>query len=258
MKKILIFSIIFLSVLGMASCDQEEIETYSGTDNIYFSPAVFPYVSLNGAKVLADSTGFTFALEKPAIVEKVYKIPFRVQGDISNVDRKIKLTIDPSTTAIVGTHFSLPENIVMPAGKVVDTIPVTVLRTADMKNKSLLLVLNLEENEFFTTKMQTKVTNVLTQKTMSFIRFKLSFDDKLSQPKGWAAGFLGVFTAKKFFLMCDLMQLDPTIFNQAPGGPGLAVSDMQYYQSFMKRYLADQKASGKTVYEEDGTEMIFP
>ncbi|MFH6995099.1 DUF4843 domain-containing protein [Flavobacterium sp. FlaQc-48] len=257
MKKIVILSLFFIFFLGFTSCTQDGIEAYQDTDNIYFSPSVFA-ISINGAKVLTDSTGFSFGLDNPAITEKVFLLPIRVQGTVSNVDRKVKVTVDPSSTAVLGTHFSLPENIVMHAGKEVDTIAVTVHRTEDMKTKGLTMVLNLEENEFFTTKMQTKITNVLTQKTMSFVRFKISFDDKLTQPKGWYAPYLGVFTAKKFYLMCELMNLQPEIFNQALGSPGLSIAEFQYYQNFMKRYLADQKASGNTIYEIDGTEMIVP
>jgi len=255
MNKILIFSIIFLSIIGLSSCNQEEIAIYKDTDNIYFSPAVFALVN-NGP--LIDSTGFSFGLDNPIIKERVYKLPIRVQGKISNVDRKIKVTVDPSGTAVAGTHFVLPENIVLHAGKEVDTIAIKVFRTADMKKSKFTIVLNLEENEFFSTKMQTRVTNVLTQKTISFIRFKLTFEDQITQPKGWVPGFFGAFSAKKFFLMCDLMHLDPVIFNQPPGALGLTVSDVQYYQNFMKRYLIDQKASGNIIYEEDGTEMFFP
>jgi len=255
MNKILIFSIIFLSLVGLSSCSQEEIKTYKDTDNIYFSRAVFPLFSTDP---VIDSTGFSFGLENPSVKEKVYKLVVRVQGTVSTVDRKIKVTVDPSSTAILGTHFALPENIVLHAGKQVDTIPVTVRRTADMKTKKFTLVLNLEENEFFSTKMQSKVINVITKKTISYIRFKLTVEDQVTQPKGWVAGFFGPFSVKKFFLMCDLMNLDPAIFNMSPGGPGLTVSDVQYYQNFMKRYLIDQKASGNTIYEGDGTEMFFP
>lgn len=256
MKKILILSIIFLSILGLTSCDKEEIEAYQDTDNIYFSNAMFPPNNISAP--LIDSTGFSFGLDNPAITGRIFKIPIRVQGRLSDVDRKVKLTIDPSSTAVEGTHFSLPENIVMHAGKEVDTIEVTVFRAPDMKKSAFTLVLNLEENEFFTTKMKTKVINILTQKTMSFIRYKLTFDDKLTQPAGWYVPYLGVFTAKKFFLMCDLMNLDPAMFAQKLGAPGLSIPDVTYYQNFMQRYLADQKKSGNTVYEDDGTEMSFP
>ncbi|MBB4801566.1 hypothetical protein HNP37_001627 [Flavobacterium nitrogenifigens] len=255
MKKILILGITFLSLLGITSCEKEEIEAYSSTDNIYFSPSVYPLIT-NGT--LIDSTGFSFSLDPATIKERVYLLPVRVQGKVSDVDRKIKLTVDPASTAVAGTNFSLPENIVMRAGRAVDTIPITVYRTADLKNKSLTLVLNLEENESFTTNMKSRVVNVLTGKTLSFINFELSFTDQLTQPKGWVVGFFGTFSAKKFFLMCELMDLDPMMFNQQTGGVGLTVPDVQYYQSFMKRYLADQKASGNTIYEDNGTEMIFP
>lgn len=255
MKKILILSIIFLSLFGLTSCDKEEIQPYNDTDNIYFSRSIVPLYS-NGP--LIDSTGFSFGLDNAAITERIFPIAIRVQGKVSNVDRQIKLTVDPSSTAVLGTHFKFPENMVMRAGKEIDTIFLKVLRTPDMKTKDFTAVLNLEENEFFTTKMQSRVTNVLTGKTISFIRFKLSFNDKLSTPLGWITANFGVFTAKKFFLMCDLMSLEPEMFNQAPGGTGLSIPDYQYYQNFMKRYLADQKASGNTIYEENGNEMFFP
>ncbi|SFC96084.1 DUF4843 domain-containing protein [Flavobacterium phragmitis] len=255
MKKILIISVVLLSFLGFTSCNQEEIKTYDNTDNIYFSAAIFPLVK-NGP--LIDSTGVSFAFDNTAIQKKVYLIPLRVQGKLSDVDRTVKCTIDQSSTANEGTHFSLPKNIIIRARKEVDTIAVTMYRTPDLKLKNVTLVLNLEENEFFTTKMQTKVINTLTQKTMNLTRFKLTFGDLLSQPQGWPVGFLGVFTAKKLFLMCDLLQLEPSMFDQKIGALGLSTAEVRYYGSFMKRYLADQKASGNTIYEDNGTEMTFP
>lgn len=256
MNKILILSILFLTFFGFTSCEKEEIATYNDTNNIYFSDAIFPSNGINAP--LIDSTGFSFGLDNPAITKRIYKVPIRIQGKISDVERKVKVAIDPTSTAVAGVHFSMPEEVFIHAGRVIDTITFTVFRAPEMKTKAFTLVLNLEENEFFTTKMQTKVTNVLTQKTMSFIRFKLTFDDKLTQPPGWYAPYLGVFTAKKFFLMCELMSLHPEMFNQKLGAVGLSIPEITYYQTFMKRYLADQKKSGNTIYEENGTEMTIP
>lgn len=255
MKKILILSITLLSLLGLTSCDKEEIEVYKDTNNIYFPLAVFPAYN-NGP--LIDSTGFSFSFDKASITERVYRIPIRVQGTVSDIDRKIKVSVDTLSTAVLGTHFSLPENIVLHAGKEIDSIPVTVHRALDLKDKSVTLVLNLEGNEFFTVNMKDRVTNVLTQKKLHYTRFKLTFTDKLIQPIGWQSGAFGVFTAKKFFLMCELMNLEPEMFNQPQGSPGLSIPEVQYYGSFMRRYLADQKANGNTVYEENGNEMLFP
>lgn len=258
MKKIVILSFLFLSFFGLLSCSQEEIKAYDDSDNIYFSPAVYPYIKKENLPIKTDSTGFSFSLENPSVDKKVFLIPIRVQGKVTNVDRKVKVTVDPSSTAVEGTNFDLPENILIRAGREVDTIAVTVYRTPDIKAKMATVVLNLEENEFFSTKMQSTVTNLLTQKTMSFIRFKLSFDDKLTEPKGWVVFYLGNFSAKKFLLMCELLNLEPSLFSVAIGSGVLTGGDYRYYGSFMKRYLQEQKASGNTIYEEDGTEMIFP
>ncbi|WP_281636504.1 DUF4843 domain-containing protein [Flavobacterium marginilacus] len=255
MNKILILSIVFFSFLGLTSCTQEEIKAYEDTDNIYFSRSIFPLYS---SGPVIDSTGFSFGFDNAAIKERIFPLAIRVQGKVSNVDRKVNLTVDPSSTAVLGTHFTLPENIVLRAGKEIDTILVKVLRTSDMKTKDLTLVLNLEDNDFFTTKMKSRVTNVLTGKTISFVRFKLSFNDKLSAPVSWSTANYGVFSAKKLFLMCDLMDLQPEMFNLPQGSIGLTIPDVQYYQNFMRRYLADQKASGNTIYEDNGNEMFFP
>jgi hypothetical protein len=256
MKNILILSIVFLSFLGITSCNRDEIDTFKGQDNIYFEYAVYG-VSIQAIKTPTDSLGYSFALEKASLTEVIYKIPIRVQGKVSDVDRNVKVSIDPKSTAIEGTHFELPKTIKISAGKVVDTIAIKVHRTPDMKQNRYLLMLNLEENDSFKTAMKS-YTNQLTGKTLNFISFKLSLDDKLTQPAGWYAAALGVFTAKKFYLMCELMDLKPEMFNQKLGAPGLAIADFGYYQGFMKRYLADQKAAGNIIYEEDGKEMIFP
>jgi len=258
MKKIVFLSIFFLSFLGFTSCTKEEIQPYEDTSNIYFSPAVFGENNL--LNTITDTTVVSFGFDVPSITQKYYLLPIRVQGKISNVDRNVKLVVDPSSTAVEGVNFILPEKVMIRANRYVDTIAVKLLRTPDIKTKNLTILLNLEENESFTTKMDHRIINTLTQKQLSFTHFKITFNDQLSQPKGWFAPWFGVFSLKKFYLMCDLMSLDPLVFNQNPGsGPGLGTADMQYYQNFMKRYLADQKASGNTIYEADGTtEMFFP
>lgn len=258
MKKILIASILFLSFLGLTSCSEEKIGLYEDKDNIYFSPAVFPSIKFENKDVATDSTGFSFAFEKASLDKKVYLIPIRVQGKLSDKDRKVKVVVDPLSTAVQGTHFTLPESIVMRAGKAIDTIAVTIYKTPDLKSNTRTLILNLEGNEFFDTKMQSKVTNVLTQKTMSYVQFKLTFNNILIMPKGWVEYYLGKYSAKKFLLMCDLLNLDPSVFSMTYGSNPLTAGDYLYYGVFMRRYLQDQKASGNTIYEDDGTEMIFP
>jgi hypothetical protein len=257
MKKILILGIVFLSLFGIASCNRDEIDTFNGEDNIYFGPSVYG-VTVAGIKTITDSVVYSFALERASLTETVYNIPIYVQGNVSNVDRNVKISIDPKSTAIQGIHYELPETVKISAGQELDMIPVKVYRTPDMKQNSFRLILNLEENESFKTNMKSRVVDKLTGRAISFISFKLLIDDKLNQPTGWFVSSLGTFSAKKFYLMCELMNLKPEIFNQKLGSPGLGTADMAYYQSFMKRYLADQKAAGNTIYEDDGKEMVFP
>lgn len=260
MKKTVIITISFLSLLCCISCTQDEIETFKEADNIYFSPAIFPYIQVgSGARVPADSTGFSFAFDGPEITERQFLVPFRVQGNLSKEDRDVKVTVDSTSTAVEDIDFRLPENIVLHAGKEVDTLVVSVIRTPKLKTEELTLVLNLEDNNYFGTKMKSRVIDVLTQKTISSVRFKISFSDQLSKPAGWFDGILGYFTEKKFYLTVGLLKLSPEKFTIGLGKPGsFSSGELTSYKVFMKRYLADQKATGNTIYEEDGTEMFFP
>lgn len=251
MKKIFFLSLLLLFAISFTSCTNEDVKTYQATDNIYFSPAVFPTV-LNGP--LVDKSALSFAYDPLSVTTRVFKIPFRVQGNSSKEDRIVSVVADVSSTAVAGVHYELPSQVVMHAGKVVDTLAVTLFRIPDMKTTTFTLKLNLQDNEFFKTQMKSKETPAL-----SYVSYTLSFDDILTAPKGWYAPYLGTFSVKKFYLMTGLLGLDPAIFNNALGSPGLSLGEMTYYKNFMKRYLADQKAAGNTVYEADGTtEMVFP
>jgi len=250
MKKIFFLNLILLFAISITSCTNEDIKTYQATDNIYFSPAVFP-TALNGP--LVDKSALSFAYDPLSVTKRVFKIPFRVQGNSSAEDRLVSVVADASSTAVAGVHYELPSQVVMRAGKVVDTLSVTLFRTPDMKTTTFTLKLNLQENEFFKTQMTSRENPGLR-----YVSYTLSFDDILTAPKGWFVPVLGVFSVKKFYLMTSLLGLDPAIFNNALGGPGLSVGELTFYKNFMKRYLADQKAAGNTVYEDNGSEMVFP
>lgn len=73
-------------------------------------------------------------------------------------------------------------------------------------------------------------------------------------PSQWDPYLFGDFSAKKFKLICDVMDIEREKF--------LDYEYMGYRSSYiakyMNRYLADEKAAGRTVYEEDGiTEMTM-
>lgn len=77
-------------------------------------------------------------------------------------------------------------------------------------------------------------------------------------PSQWNPYMFGEFSAKKFALICDEMDIPREEFNKKSEEAGYILSRMGYIGSYMKKYLADEKAVGRTVYEEDGiTEMTM-
>ncbi|MNL27129.1 hypothetical protein D3C87_1486980 [compost metagenome] len=66
---------------------------------------------------------------------------------------------------------------------------------------------------------------------------------------------MGAFSRKKLFLMAEVAEiknlgdLDNTTITTIP--------KTIYYGTFMQRYLNEMKAAGKTIYEDNGSEMIM-
>ena len=260
MKKLIFFSILLLSVLSFISCTQDEIMTYTTDDNIYFGPSVEANEFTNGVfPKLVDSTGFSFSLLPESVTTTIFKIPIRIQGNVSNVDRPVKVGIDPDSsvnTAIEGVHYVMPTNTMIKAGRSIDTIYIQLNRVEDLKNNSVTLVLKLEDNEFFKTNMKTYL-DPTSLESHNTINYKVTFDDILKAPKAWSIYSYGKLKNKKLNLMCSVLHLEPTLFNNSLGSPGLTYPETSYYRDFMRRYIEDQTKFGNIILEDDGTPMTF-
>lgn len=252
MKK-LINHIVLLSLvlLCFMACETDAIDTYSGKDNIYFTYAESGDDFIVGGRERRDSIGYSFAFDEPEVQQMLVKIPFAVQGNVSTEERVVKLVVDEASTVIEGTHFEIPSQVILGAGKAVDSLPITFFRVPEMKTENLSLVLRLESNENFTTDFKSRVIN---SDTLSLVKLKITINDILKMPLGWYDYYQGDFTAKKFFLMSELLDFDPIDFND-PRIVNLGVQ--QYYATFMQRYLNEQEAVGNTIYEDDGSKMVM-
>ncbi|MEN7550226.1 DUF4843 domain-containing protein [Rapidithrix thailandica] len=241
-----------LLTTALMACEQDEIDTYSGKSNIYFSYSIFRDVSLNNGEVF-DSTGVSFALKPQEKRDSVVFLPIRIHGVPVTEDRPYKIAVLDESTAIEGMHFTLPESTVIPANSNIHYLPITFLRAEELESTKVVLVLGLESNEHFSAEMIDKVINKSTGEIIQHTTFQISIDDILNTPPDWFSYYLGEFTAKKLFLMVDLLGIKPTDFE----GRKIAIGLMKFYGVFMQRYLNEQKVAGNIIYEEDGSEMIM-
>ncbi|NQX42041.1 protein of unknown function [Pedobacter steynii] len=250
MKKYIYIVIALVAIGSLFSACKKDLKTFEGETGIYFLPSVFIWEK----KAAGDSTVISFSYAKSTLKDSVIQIPVMISGPTSTKDRDFKLTIDPLSTAIPDTHYKiLNEKFTIPANGQAAIVSIMLHRTADMLTRDYVMILNLESNENFKTTMRDRVLDAATGKKISYIRYKIRLNDILKKPAAWLDSYLGPFSRKKLFLMAETAEiknigdLDNTMLT--------SISKVVFYGTFMQRYLNEMKASGKTIYEEDGKEM---
>lgn len=76
------------------------------------------------------------------------------------------------------------------------------------------------------------------------------FHNIIAKPKWWNSNvvnyYLGKYSDEKYQLFLDKIKVDLT---------NATDSELRNYSLLFKKYLTDEKAAGRTVYEKDGSEM---
>lgn len=249
-NKIIYLCVVCLSFL-VAACSTDEINTYEGKDNVYFTwsekrpNTSYPYQYI-------DSLGVSFAFMPQEVTSLVFKLPVSVQGKLQDQDREVSLRVKSESTAKPGVHFDLPETFVFRANRNVDSLPVTLYRTAEMKDEVFTMVLELLPNDNFSVGMTDKLVDEKTGEILDYTVFQLSINDVLETPRRWFAYYLGTFTAKKMTLMSELLNIPLDFYTN-----DVSLSETLYHGQFMQRYLNEKAAAGEPIYEEDGSLMIM-
>lgn len=240
MKKIYCYiSLLFLAAI--VACNSE-YEVYSGEDAIYFNE-------------VSDTTRFSFTYVDSKFDTLVQEIHLKVIGQVVDYDRQVDIRFTP-TNATEGVDFKpFDETYVVKAGEVSVVISVTMIRTAALLSEEKVIDMELFANDFFTTHYEIGSNDSITWVEAPRLKHTLIFSEFMDEaPSQWNPYLFGDFSAKKFKLICDVMDIEREKF--------LDYEYMGYRSSYiakyMNRYLADEKAAGRTVYEEDGiTEMTM-
>ena len=239
--KYLIWGLVILVVLD--ACKKESLLTYNASDNIYF------FYKKSGLRL--DSVNFTFAYSADGVKDSNVMVPFSVTGIPAKDDREFTITVDPSSTAQAGIHYVMPAKFVLAAGRLIDSFPIKLLRAPDLQKGTLFLRLNLQPNDHFQTDI--KVIEGLLD-SINPLSLKINITDILGPGTYWTGilqAYFGAFSVKKVKLLNQVtgMPIDITI----NGIYDLNLNaKCAYYAISMSRYLKDQAAAGKTVYEDDG------
>lgn len=114
-----------------------------------------------------------------------------------------------------------------------------------MQESNFTIIFKLKENENFNTAMISKT--ISPTRTLSYIKYTVNVNDILAKPKRWLDAYLGTFTRKKLFMVCDMLDTTPAYLDSQAG-----VGDIVFYGQYMQRYLNQMDKDGKTIYEDDG------
>jgi len=246
MRTIVNYLFITASAFLLFACKKSTIPTYSGPVAVYFNNT-------------SDSSKITFAYDHLTKQDSIIRVRVFTTGPLANNDREFKLTIiDSNTTAKKDVNFSvLTDRFVIKAGETFANIAFKLYRSPDMVSKTYLINLLLEPNENFTTDDSWEWINLTLKTRRNLIRYTITFDDIFAQPKNWHPDNFGQFTRTKLNMINAFFEIDLPQWNIQGAGSTYLPTTWGVFAKVFQRYLNDEKAAGRTIYDEDGSEMAM-
>ena len=261
--RILLCAVISFSFLW--SCDNKEIPVFTSDDaGIYFQ-RLTSAVYGSTTEYYSDSTDFSFAGMYAYYTSHVSYAPVLTMGKVVDYDRPFKVVVDmEESTAIEGIDFEIElDSLVIKAGTSNAVVPVRLLRTETLLEKSLKIVLRLQENEHFKCYLETyKNTNLYTAKgeQISGVRYVFTFNEMYTQPNFWKnyaeKDYFGEWTAKKYQVVNQVCGLTPIDWQYANYyGYKMQSARLPFFARTVRIYLQEQADAGNPVTDSDGKYM---
>ncbi len=264
MRKLL-YILMAMPLLLFLSCNQDEIPTFDSEDaGIYFQSGGQTRFFLNIDNYY-DTARYTFSEEADDVMSHVMTARLRTLGKVRDYDRKVRVVVDEAnSTAVEGKHYQINfDTITIKAGQAEVMVPVTFLRSADLREKEVKLMIKVEDNENFKVPFtHQKNTNIYyaSGDTLMADRFLFMVNEFYSEPVLWTmfGSPVGQWTIKKQRLMNELFELTPYDWSLDGwrNGDGKVLSErFRFFAIKLHRYLQDLADAGTPMYEEDGSFM---
>ena len=261
--RIILFALISFPFLW--SCDKKEIPVFASDDaGIYFQ-RLTNAVYGSTTEYYGDSTDFSFAGTNAYYTSHVLYAPVLTMGKVVDYDRPFKVVVDmEETTAVEGKDFEIElDSLVIKAGTSKAEVPVRIPRTETLLEKTLKIVLRLQENEHFKCYLETyKNTNLYTAKgeQISGVRYVFTFNEMYTQPNFWKnyaeKDYFGEWTAKKYQVVNQVCGLTPIDWQYANYyGYKMQSARLPFFARTVRIYLQEQADAGNPVTDSDGKYM---
>ena len=261
--RIILFALISFPFLW--SCDKKEIPVFASDDaGIYFQ-RLTNAVYGSTTEYYGESTDFSFAGTNAYYTSHVLYAPVLTMGKVVDYDRPFKVVVDmEETTAVEGKDFEIElDSLVIKAGTSKAEVPVRIIRTETLLEKTLKIVLRLQENEHFKCYLETyKNTNLYTAKgeQISGVRYVFTFNEMYTQPNFWKnyaeKDYFGEWTAKKYQVVNQVCGLTPIDWQYANYyGYKMQSARLPFFARTVRIYLQEQADAGNPVTDSDGKYM---
>jgi hypothetical protein len=222
-----IYFILFIALVAALGCKKDDINVYDGGNYIQFT------------RSYSDSSLFNF-LALPNDDEGLTPLAVELTGLPADRDRIYKISVVKELSTASDANYTLPASFTLKANKVKDTAWLTVRKTPQISEKPVKLVLKID------------ATDDLQIGQIDHSAIILYISNVVARPDWWddnvEGRFLGEYSNKKYLLFIQVTgqaDLDPQNENL-----------LRYHTIRFKNYLLQEKDAGRTVYEENGSEMI--
>lgn len=269
MKRMIYILVCLSLIAGMSGCEKD-LQDYDGTEGVYF------YVQWGSP--WGDTTKWANQSYSPVefvnLVGDTSRVKIRVMttGRIKDYDRSFRLAVDKdSTTAVVGEEYgAFDENQVVKAGTFYTDIYIPVYRSDILSKEQRELRLKLEATPDFAIGIPVwrQISGMWTSegaKEFHAFSHTIRMNDFIVKPPRWIggvkdkpgdteSGLWGVFSEKKYRLICDkfgLVYEDFTTDDKMPSAKQYVI------QEFMANYLQELYDKKTPVLEDDGRLMWF-
>ena len=252
------------SVFILAACEKQDIPVFTSDDHGIYFQRMSSYIYGSTTEYYGDSTAYSFASEAGSVKSAVLAATARTMGKVMDYDRPFKVVVDKeNSTAVEGVHYEADlDTVKMPAGASSVYVRVRFFRAADLTEKTVRLVLKLEDNEYFKCYLpEYKNTNVYTA-TGAMIhgdQYVFSLSEMYTAPSYWnmfGGDFFGDWTPQKYVIVNTVCGLTPADWNNAGyAGAKVAYGRFSFFAVAVQKYLQERADAGEPVSDSDGSYM---
>ncbi len=256
-----------IPALLLSSCTKE-IMSYQGPESVYFavqngdswgSLSSWPYVPFTNVEFV-----------KTTADEVTVNIKIRATGESKTYDRTVDVhVVADSSNAVEGVHYTLPQSVVLEAGKTETLLPVVLKRTSEMRTTTIKLQVQLVENQYFSLIFKSwdspvELTTGTIYEGFDASRHNIICTDLIVKPSNWIGSYdattkkeksaFGEFSSKKFLLIQSVMGYT---YQDFMSSETMTIGVQYAISRYMSNYLVGKYKAHQPVLEDDGRLMWF-